>query len=245
MYILRILLNVLILALEIGAIAGAAWLGLNHPVYFAILTAALCLLMGLVLEPLRLSYELQFYFGPSRRAMSWAARGFAFFEALFKGLLAGIVALIAFSGTDTDRLFYVAVIFGVCIFAGSSMLRRLSMSLGANQSRWGYFRLAAPLGLLFSAAVSFLPKPSLATLGWTAVFDLPERPTLEQASEFLFGMKQQFDEMVVRLLSLVMPPDFAKIIGILVSVNMLTGFVIAVYAVAIAEMVRRMEERSP
>lgn len=245
MFVLRFLLNVVILIFEIGAIIAVAWLGLTYPFHFAAMTAALGVLLGLFLEPLRLRYELQFYFGKAGAAMSWPARAFALSEALFKGLLAGVVALLTFAGTDETRLTWLAIAFGVCIFVGTSLLRRLSISFGASQSRWGYFRLAAPLGLLFSAAMSFLPAPSLAKLGWTAVFDLPERPTVRQASEFLFGLKQQFDEMVVRLLSLLMSTDLAKVLGILVSVNMLTGFIIALYAVAIAEAVRQLEEGLP
>lgn len=245
MLIVRILFNLIIVALEISAILAVAWLALNHPIPFAGLTAAIGLILGLFLEPLRLCYELQFYFGRSGASMSWTAYLFALSEALFKALLAGVVALLAFSGTNMTRLTWIAGIFAICVFAGTSILRRLSLSFGASQSRWGYFRLAAPLGLLYSAALSFLPPPSLTKLGWTAIFELPERPSLQQASEFLFGVKQQFDEMVIRLLSLLMSADLAKLLGILVSINMLTGFIIAIYAVAIAEVVRRLEERLP
>lgn len=245
MFILRFVLNSIILAIEIGAIIAVAWFGLNFPFHFAAVTTIIGLLLGAILEPMRLKYELQFYFGGTGRAMSWVARTFALSEALFKSLLAGVVALLTFAGTDQNRLVWVAVAFGVMIFIGTSLLRRLSISFGANPSRWGYFRLAAPLGLLFSAVLSFLPKPSLAKLGWTAIFDLPEHPSISQASEFIFGVKQQFDEMIVRLLSLLMSADLAQVIGVMVSVNMLSGFVIALYAVAIAEAVRYMEEGLP
>ena len=140
---------------------------------------------------------------------------------------------------------WVSVIFGLCLFAGTSLLRRLSISFGAIPSRWGYFRLAAPLGLLFSAAISFLPAPSMSKLGTSLIFDLPGRPSLAQASETLFILKQKFDDIVVTLLSQFVGPGVAKVVGVLVSVNMLTGFVIGVFAVTIAEVVRRLEEASP
>ena len=47
------------------------------------------------------------------------------------------------------------------------------------------------------------------------------------------------------MLAQIMSPELAKIAGILVSVNMLTGFAGAVFAVAIAEVVRRLEEARP
>lgn len=94
-------------------------------------------------------------------------------------------------------------------------------------------------------ALSFLPHPSMTDVGRRLIFETPARPSLAQASELLFMLKQKFDDIVVSVLGLYLPPDVAKVAGLLVSVNMLTGFAIAVFAVAIADMVRRMEERVP
>ena len=151
--------------------------------------------------------------------------------------------LLAFSGTDKQRLMIVAIVFAVCLFAGTSVLRRLRISLDAVPSRWGYFRLAAPLGLLYSAALAFLPVPSLSALLSKMMLEMPARPSLGQASEMLFLLKQKFDEMVVTLLAVLLQrQDLAQVAGALVSTNVLTGFVIAIYAVLIAEAVRQMED---
>ena len=58
-------------------------------------------------------------------------------------------------------------------------------------------------------------------------------------------LKQKFDEMIVALAAAVVSPDAARAIGAVVSVNVLTGFVAAIYAVAIAEAVRRLERMLP
>lgn len=245
MFIIRVLFNLIVLGLEIGAVVAVAWAGLHYPLPFAAATAVLAGLMGMVLERARLINELPFYFGGSRTALTLLGSLIALVEGGLKALLAGLVALLTFSGTDQTRLMWVAVIFGLCVFAGSSLLRRLSLSFGAIPSRWGYFRLAAPLGLLFSGGVSLAPAPSMTDVGRSLIFDLPGRPSLAQASETLFILKQKFDDIVVTLLSQFVPPGAAKLIGVLVSVNMLTGFVIGVFAVAIAELIRRMEEASP
>ena len=76
-----------------------------------------------------------------------------------------------------------------------------------------------------------------------AAFELPERPSLEQASEFLFLLKQSFDDIVERMLGLVFDPGVAQGLSAIVSVNMLSGFVLALYAVLIAEMIRWLEAR--
>lgn len=245
MIIVRFIANLVILAIEIGAVAGVAWLGYRHPFYLAALAAGLALVMGFWLERARFRNEIGFYFGRAAGALSLVGATIAVGEAALKALLAGVVALVTFSGTDQSRLFTVAVIFGVCVFAGSSILRRLSISFGAYPARWGYFRLAAPLGLIYSAALAFLPHPSMTDVGRRLIFETPARPSLPQASELLFVLKQKFDDIVVGVLGLFMPPDLAKLAGILVSVNMLTGFAIGVFAVAIAEMVRKLEEAAP
>ena len=244
---LAILLNGIIMLTELAAVFGVAALGFYHPMALAGLTAVLAFAVGLWLEHARLAHELPFYFdqgaGGSRRpALVWLV---AFTEAILKALLAGICALITFSGTDKGRLMWVAIVFGIAVYIGSSVLRRLSISLAARPMRWGYFRLAVPLGLMFSLALSFLPAPSFTDLGRQLIFDLPAKPNLAQASEFLFVLKQKFDEMVVALLTWFVSVDVARVLGAAVSVNVLTGFVAALYAVLIAEAVRRWESRLP
>lgn len=239
---LSIAVNAVIMAVELVAIAGIAWLGYYHPMIFAAVTAAATLLLGLYLEVARLRFELPFYFEkpPVRvRAFAIIVGGG---EALVKSILAGVVALLTFLGTDQQRLMWVAIIFAGSLYVGTSVLRWLSIRFGARPLRWGYFRLAAPLGLLFSAGLAFLPSPGLAELAKRVTFDLPASPSMEQGSEFLFLLKQTFDDIVVRLLGLVMPSDWAEAAGVIVSVNMLSGFVLAIFAMLIAAAVRKSED---
>ena len=249
MILVRILVNAVIIALELAMIAAVAWAGWRFPVPFALATGALAFAIGLSLERARLANELNFYVGGDHsRPRPFFIGTVALVEAATKGLLGGIAALLTFSGTDTSRLQWVAIVFGICLFAGTGLLRRLRLSLGARSARWGFFRLAGPLGLLFSAGVGCLvvmkliPSTSLGDLARKLVLDTPARPTIPQASELLFLFKQYFDEVVVSLLSIFVTREAAQVLGILFSVNMLTGFVVAVYAVLIAEAVKRMEQ---
>ena len=245
MLLVRILFNAVIMALELGGVVAVAWLGFHQPVTFAAVTAALSFVMGFRLEQARLGNEIPFYFNRPISVLSLPAKAVALGEAMFKAVLAGLVALLTFSGTDTTRLTWIAVIFGAGVYFGASVLRRLSMTFGGLPARWGYFRLAAPLGLAYSVAVAFLPVPSVGTVARELLLNLPVRPSLAQASETLFQLKQKFDQLLVLMLSELLGPDGARIIGLFGSVNVLTGFVIAVYAVAIAEAVRVLERRVP
>ena len=247
MMLVRFLINLIGLIVELVAIAGIAWLGYRHPYLAGLLAAGLAFILGLMLERSRLLIEIGYYFGRPLSRLSWAAASVALMEALVKAMLAGVVTLVTFSGTNDDRRLIVAIVFGVCLFAGSSILRRLSILLRADPSRWGYFRLAAPLGLLFSATLyvmtllQVLPRPSFTELAGQLVLNTPVSMTLESASELMFMLKQKFDDIMMMILGTFLPAQWAEAATVLVSVNVLTGFAIAVFSVAIAEIVRRIE----
>lgn len=240
---MHILFNGLLMALEMAAICAVAWVGYTAPLIFAAGTAALALGVGAALEIARLKFEFPFYFDrtPGRSMILIVAVGAL--ESITKAVLAGVVGLLTFLGTDQQRLKVVAIVFAASLFLGVQVVRFLMGRLKARPLRWGYFRLAAPLGLLFSAGLTFLPAPGITELAKRAAFDLPQKPSMEQASEFLFLLKQSFDEIVVRMLSWVFDPSLAQAIGAIISVNMLSGFVIALYAVLIAEGIRTLDKR--
>ncbi|MEQ1694267.1 MAG: hypothetical protein ABL901_00360 [Hyphomicrobiaceae bacterium] len=253
MFIIRIFVNLLILALELAVILGVAALGYTQPLIFAAVTFVLALWLGARLEFARLKNELNFYFEHTVPTAGFFTGVVALTEAASKAILAGLVALLTFSGTDAklltlagsgpNRLQWTAIAFAGCLFAGSSLLRWLWNAFEVSPGRWGYFRIAAPLGLLFSAALSFLPPPTFSKIGWDLVFNLAARPSLEQASEMLFMLKQKFDSLFYALLQGWLGDHLAAVVGVLVSVNMLTGFILGIYAVVIAEMVRWLEAR--
>jgi hypothetical protein len=248
MILLRILTNGLIMAAEIAAVIAIAAAGYHHPFLFAGATAVLGFVLGLNLEAKRLRNELPFYFGGGASRTFLLVPFVGLIEALLKGVLAGLAALFTFSGTDPDRLYWVAVLFALIVYAGASALRILSLKLEALPLRWGYFRLAPPLGLLFSAGVTTLgayglvASPSVTDIGWRMVWELPQSPSVSQVSELFFQLKQAFDDFIVTLLSTVMARDWAQLLGIAMSVNVLSGFVASVYAAIIAWGVRGAEE---
>ena len=251
MIVVRILLNGLIMAAELAAVLAVAYLGYTQPFLFAAGTAGLAVVLGLRLEIARLRYELPFYFEGARAPRFILVPLVGSVEALMKGVLAGLAALFTFAGTDSDRLFWVAVVFAIVTYTGASILRGLSVSFRAEPWRWGFFRLGPPLGLAFSAGMTALiglglmTSPSVSEIGWRLVWELPERPSISQVSELFFQIKQAFDDFVVMLLSQVMSREWARVAAIVVSVNVLTGFVASLYATVIAAVVRAAEERLP
>lgn len=248
MLIVRILLNAVIMAGEVAAVAGLGWLGYWHPYVFAGLTILAAFALGAVLEQARFTLELPFFFEKVGWIRKIVYAVVAVVEAVWKGLLAGLVALLTFAGTDDARRYWIAIAFALTVWLGAVLLRRLAISFDARASRWGYYRLAVPLGLAFSIGLTSLTSfglvkaPDVWEIGRHLLLELPAKPSLPELSEVLFKLKLFFDGLVVAILGKLMPQSWAETVGILVSVNTLTGFVAAVYSVLIAEAVLRLED---
>jgi hypothetical protein len=82
----------------------------------------------------------------------------------------------------------------------------------------------------------------VSDIGWKIVWELPDKPSVEQVSELFFQLKQAFDDFIVTLLSTVFERDVARVLAIAVSVNVLAGFVAALWAAVIAGCVREAEQ---
>lgn len=250
MIVLRVVVNALIMAAEFAAVVGIAWLGWQYPYVFAGVTAVIAFLLGSHLHYEHFKFEFPFYFEGQTTPYLFILRLVALAESILSGVVVGLVALLTFSGADDDRRLAVAVCFGVAVFAGSSILRRLSISFGAIPARWGFFRLAVPLGFLFScgialaASLGYLKNVTLSDIGRQLVFEIPSKPNIDQLSDLLFNLKLYIDGVVASLLSNLMSVEWAQIVGLIISVNVLAGFIVAVYAVLIAESVRWLERSS-
>jgi hypothetical protein len=241
-FIIHLLVNLFIVAAELALAALIGWLALTEPVAFAALTAVLAVLLGIRLEQKRLAFEAPFYFdhssGVGRVLRALIGGG----QAALKGVLAGLVSLMTFSGTEQSRLQVVAGLFVVCVLIGSTLLRRLTISFGARPAHWGFFRMAAPLGLLFSGAMSFFPAPSSLDVARRVLLELPAKPSISQAGEALFSLRLWIDDLLVRLVAGYTGPDWARVIGVVIGSNVLVGFILAIYAVILSEVVRTLEE---
>ncbi|MFM7085344.1 MAG: hypothetical protein ACKOW3_10150, partial [Hyphomicrobium sp.] len=143
---------------------------------------------------------------------------------------------------DQARLWIVSVLFAATVGIGTNLLRWLRLTFDAHATRWGYFHLAVFLGITFSAGLQVLVSlkvietPSLTNLAQSALFETAPQPTIEQVSELLFKVKQYFDAAITSFVSLWTGRDIAQILSVIFSVNMLTGFVAAIYAVLIAKL---------
>jgi hypothetical protein len=240
--IIHLLLNASIVAVELALVAGAGWLAWKMPVVFGAVSGGLALVMGLRLEIKRLAFEMPFYFEGSSRIGRFVRAIIGSGHAPMKAVLAALIAVMTFSGTDAVRLQVVAAIFALSVLAGSTILRRLTISFGAKPTHWGFFRMAVPLGLLFSFALSFLPPPSSLDVARKVLLELPARPSIAQAGEALFSLRLWIDDLIVRLAGAFLGTSPARVVGVFIGSNVLVGFIISLYAVVLSEVVRVLEE---
>jgi len=249
MMALRWLANAALMMGELAAVAGLAMLATRMPLVFAAVTALMALALGTILERKRLLFELPFYIEGESRFGRIAATLVGLVTSLAKAVMVGFLALLTFSGTNTDRRFWIALAMAVTIYAGISLLRRLWLSFGVRAARWGYFRLALPLGVLFALGVAGLTAarlvetPNFAAIMRQIILDVPVRPNLAEASELLFQLKLYIDTVIVGLLATMMSKEAAQLLGVVLSVNALAGLVAAVWAVVIGSTSVWLEAR--
>ncbi len=243
----RIILNVLGLAAELAMIAGVAWLAVNHPWWMAGLTLVLVIFIGSVLEWARQRHEYSFYFG-EHSAFRLALVGLlGVGEGLVKAGAAAVAVVLTFAGNDSERILVLVVIFAACLFLGTGIVRRGYYRYGMRPLRWGYFRLAVPLGISFSTgvqiatALDFLKVPSLQGIAGSIIFNMPARPSAEQLSDLAFQIRQTIDALVIDVTGRLLGETYAPIVAVLISVDVLIGFALAVYVVVILEIVLRLE----
>ncbi|MEO0810928.1 MAG: hypothetical protein AAFW82_09920, partial [Pseudomonadota bacterium] len=67
------------------------------------------------------------------------------------------------------------------------------------------------------------------------------RPSAEQLSDLAFQIRQTIDALVIDVTGRLLGETYAPIVAVLISVDVLIGFALAVYVVVILEIVLRLE----
>ncbi len=246
---MRIVLNIVGLMAEWGMVAALAVLAFRAPIVLAAVTVALIIMVGGALEWRRLRHEYPFFFSGARGGGRLVVVSLtAIAEVVIKAVAAGVALVLTFAGNEEQRLMVLAGIFGLCLLVGTAVLRRGFYYHGVRPGRWGYFRLAVPLGILFSLCVQmavafgWVTVPSLQSLAGSLIFDLPARPNLAQISDFVFNVRQTVDALIVNVAGQIFGEAYAPVLAVLVSINVLIGFALAILVVAVVEIVLRLEK---
>jgi hypothetical protein len=234
----RIFIRLSGFTVELSIIVVLFVLPFKSPLGLAAATGALTLVVGLYLELSRVPFDISFFHRAPSKASMVILSAVTVFEVLLKAVFAAIVTLFVFLGTDWERIAFSAVIFGTCVVLGSWALRAISATSGAHPARWGYFRLSLLLGVLFSVMASTTEKMPLKNIAWKLGEAYIGGLTLPELAEVIHGVRSQVDRALAFLFEKTLGPEVGAVAGLIVSMDTLQGFAIALYAILIVEIGR-------
>src|SRR5262249_52799946 len=146
--------------------------------------------------------------------------------------------LFVFLGTEWQRIAFAAVAFGGCAALGAWTLRALAATSSVHPARWGYFRLAVLLGVIFSATLSMVAQNPLKNIAWKLGEAYWKGLILPQLADVIHGVRAQTDRALAFLFEKALGAEIGAIAGLIVSLDTLQGFAIALYAILIVEVGR-------
>ncbi len=243
----QIFRNLAAVLVEFGLIGAVALMAWRAPWWLAGLSAIMIVVAGCAFERSRQRHELPFYFDTVRGIRLVVATAIGIGESLIKALAAAAAVILTFAGGDGGRGFVLALVLAMCLVIGVGILRRGYHGYAMRPGRWGSYRLAVPLGVLFSlgvqasVALGLVIVPSMSALAKDLVFDVPARPGIAQLSDLAFNVRQLLDAMIVDVGARVVGEPFAAVLAVVVSINVLIGFALAILSVAIVEIGLRIE----
>ncbi|MEN2495147.1 MAG: hypothetical protein TECD_01065 [Hyphomicrobiaceae bacterium hypho_1] len=243
----QIAFNIFGVIAEFFMIVSVTCLALTHPFLLAGITTVSIIIIGCILEWSKQYHEDTFYFNNKNQSRLLISGFVGICDGFVKALSAGFAIILTFTGSDKDRIFVLACIFAMCLFLGTTIIRRGFYIHGMHPIKWGYFRLAVPLGIIFSMGVQFaanfnlIKVPSIQSLAGSLIFDLPEQPNIEDLSDLAFKIRYCIDALIANTASSLLGKIYAPVVAVLISVNILIGFAIAAIVVIILEIVLLIE----
>lgn len=236
----------------IPAALGLAFLAKTSVVAFACVAAFAGMIAAVTMERERFLFEFPFYFAkpPGPFAMGYIGVASSF-SVLLKTILAGGLAYLFFSGTgvkeSVQRIEITAYAFAISLSIGAFLLAVLQYQNPAVR-RWGYFRLALPLGVLYSAVMHIWPK-SKSFWFWDNIevqscLNPSRYKTLGKASDCYFEVSQTIDHIVETVLRGIelpgvkwrLPDWLVEAVAVVGSSNIAMGFVLAPLAVLLIDV---------
>jgi hypothetical protein len=159
-------------------------------------------------------------------------------EVLGRSTLLGLLPIFLFSGTDTTRIILLASLFAACVILGYSFLNFIQTRTQIDVTRWVYVRLSVVLGLLFSVLSSHISGQSLTEIAtqtakskWWGQLDFNE------VAELLYGMIYQVNDFIASTLIKLFGSIIGNILGLIVSVNIIYGFLVALYSLLLLRFI--------
>jgi hypothetical protein len=219
--------------------AIALLIGVQYPQIFGLVTFAASIVVFGRLEFDRNSHDLNFYVtGEVSNSFRRWVKTYAALEVIGRSVIISVLSILLFSGTDSGRIWLLAILFVMGVFVGRHFLGIVSRFTSVNVVRWGYVRFSILLGIPFSIFTGLVPGMSISEVTWSSLQALVREADIDKVAEIIFGSLQIVSQFIQWLLQGLLGTFLGTIVSLLISVNVLFGFVIVLYSLILFEMTK-------
>jgi hypothetical protein len=219
--------------------AIALLIGIQYPRIFGLVTFAASIVFFGRLEFDRNTHDLNFYIaGEISNSFRRWVKTYAVLEVIGRSAIISVLSILLFSGTDSWRIWLLAILFVSGVFVGRHFLGIASRFTSVSVIRWGYVRLSILIGIPFSILSGLVPGMSVREVTWTSLDTLVRGPDIDKAAEIIFGTFQVVNQFIEWLLQGLLGTFLGWIVSLMISVNVLFGFVIVLYSLILFEMTK-------
>ena len=203
-----------------------------YPWLFGLATFLISVFLFGPIERDRNLHDISFYVhGNLSKSQEKYIYYYGILETIGRGVFLGFLPVFIFSGTESERIFKLATIFAVCVFFGYFVLYVIKTRTQINPARWAYVKISVVLGLIFSLFSSLVPGQSLKEIATqTAKSRWWRELNFNEVAELLYGMLYQVNNFITTVLIKIFGNVLGQSLGFFISVNVLYGFVIALYS---------------
>jgi hypothetical protein len=217
--------------------AIALLIGIQYPQIFGLVTFAASIILFGRLEFDRNSHDLNFYVtGEVPISFRRWVKTYAVLEVVGRSVIISVLSILLFSGTDGGRIWLLAILFVIGVFVGHHFLGVSSRFTSVNVVRWGYARLSILVGIPFSIFSGLVPGMSVSEVTWASLQAFVRTPDIDKVAEIIFGTLQAVNQFIQWLLQGLLGTFFGTIVSLMISVNVLFGFVIVLYSLILFEL---------
>lgn len=219
--------------------------GVNFPKILGMITFVASFIVFLQIELERNSHELTFYKAGliSNTTKRWLM-AYSIAEVLGRSMIFAVLSILLFSGTNALRITLLAVLFIICVIVGYYCLSTLKRVTTIDVARLGYARLSVLLGILFSIISAGITGIEVSEITWKTLKSLMQSPDIDGVAELLFGVVQKVNEYLAWLLRALLGRILGSIVSLMISINVLFGFVVLVYSLLLMRLIELREEKN-
>ena len=208
-----------------------------YPLLFGLITFLASLIIFGRIERDRNTHDISFYItGDLSKSQKRYIYYYNIAEIFLRSAALGILSVFLFSGTDSNRILLLAIIFIICVIVGYFFLRSIKNNTNINPARWAYAKASIVLGLFFSLTTSKISGQSFTEITAQSLKNKWwGNLNFNQIAELIYGMLHLFNNFITAMFVKFFGFIIGNFFGFVISTNIIHGFVIALYSLLLLE----------